>query len=142
MPQVDDLIDNLGGAGYITTMDRMGGYWQVPVSPDAKHKTAFAKPRGLFQFTRMPFGLKGKPATFKRLIDRVLQGLEEISGAYIDDIIVFSNLWVDHIRHLQAVFRRLKGAGLTAKTSKCHFGVTVFIPRRCGGWWLGKTRAI
>ena len=53
----------------------------------------------------------------------MLQGLEEISGAYIDDIIVFSNSWADHVRHLHAVFGRLKGAGLTAKASKCHFGV-------------------
>ena len=79
---------------------------------------------GLFQFTRMPFGLKGAPATFQRLVDRVLQGLEEFSGAYIDDIIVFSKLWTDHVRHLQAVVGRLQLAGLTVKISKCHFGVT------------------
>ena len=58
MPQVDVLINRLGGAGYITTMDLTRGYWQVPVSPDAKYKTAFAIPSGLFQFTRMPFRLK------------------------------------------------------------------------------------
>ena len=124
MPRVDDLIDRLGGAGYITTLDLTHGYWQVPVSPDAKHKTAFTTPSGMLQFTRMPFGLKGAPATFQRLVDRVLQGLEEISSAYIDDIIMFSKSWADHVRHLQAVFGRLKGAGLTAKASKCHFGVT------------------
>eukprot|EP00731_Ephydatia_muelleri_P007213 Em0003g1461a len=124
MPRVDDLIDRLGGVSYITTMDLTRGYWQVPVSPDDKHKTAFAAPSGLFQFTRMPFGLKGAPATFQRLVDRVLQGLEEFSGAYIDDIIVFSKLWTDHVRHLQAVLGRLQLAGLTVKISKCHFGVT------------------
>ena len=124
MPRVDDLIDRLGGVSYITTMDLTRGYWQVPVSPDDKHKTAFAAPSGLFQFTRMPFGLKGAPATFQRLVDRVLQGLEEFSGAYIDDIIVFSKLWTDHVRHLQVVLGRLQLAGLTVKISKCHFGVT------------------
>ena len=55
----------------------------------------------------------------------MLQSLEESSGAYIDDIIVLSTLWEDHIRHLRAVLGRLKEAGLTAKASKCHFGVTV-----------------
>ena len=124
MPRVDDLIDRVGGVSYITTMDLTRGYWQVPVSPDDKHKTAFAAPSGLFQFIRMPFGLKGAPATFQRLVDRVLQGLEEFSGAYIDDIIVFSKLWTDHVRHLQAVLGRLQLAGLTVKISKCHFGVT------------------
>eukprot|EP00731_Ephydatia_muelleri_P036793 Em0326g5a len=105
MPRVDDLIDRLGGVSYITTMDLTRGYWQVP-------------------FTRMPFGLKGAPATFQRLVDRVLQGLEEFSGAYIDDIIVFSKLWTDHVRHLQVVLGRLQLTGLTVKISKCHFGVT------------------
>ena len=138
MPQVDDLIDRLGGLSYITTMDLTRGYWQVPVSPDDKHKTAFAAPSGLFQFTRMPFGLKGAPATFQRLVDRVLQGLEEFSGAYIDDIIVFSKLWTDHVRHLQAVLGRLQLAGLTVKTSKCHFGVTAcsYLGFVVGGGWV------
>ena len=94
------------------------------MSPNARHKTAFATPSGLFQFTRVPFGLKGAPATFQRLVDRVLQGLEEISGPYIDDIIVFSKSWADYVRPLQAVIGLLKGAGMTAKASKCQFGVT------------------
>lgn len=60
MPRVDDIIDQLGGAFYITTMDLTRGYWQVPVAEDAKHKTAFATPIRLYQFT----------ATFQRLVDR------------------------------------------------------------------------
>ena len=85
------------------------------MSPDAKHKPAFATPSGFFQFTRMPFGLKGAPAAFQRLVDRVLHGLEEIGGAYIDDIIVFSKSWADHVRHLQAVFGQLKGGEADCK---------------------------
>ena len=77
MPRVDDLIDQLGGAYYITTMDLTRGYWQVPVSEDAKQKTAIATPFGLYQFNRMPFGLV--LATFQRLVDRVIRNLESVA---------------------------------------------------------------
>ena len=64
MPRVDDLIDRLGKARYITTLDLSRGYWQVPVSESSRPMTAFATPYGLFQFRVMPFGLHGAPATF------------------------------------------------------------------------------
>eukprot|EP00731_Ephydatia_muelleri_P016542 Em0009g966a len=124
MSRVDDLIDQLGGAYYITTMDLTRGYWQVPVSEDAKQKTAFATPFGLYQFNRMPFGLKGASATFQRLVDRVLRNLESVCGAYIDNLIILSKLWEKHVSHIRAVLERLKGAGLTAKPSKCCFETT------------------
>ena len=121
MPRVDDLIDQLGGAYYITTMDLTRGYWQVPVSEDAKQKTAFATPFGLYQFNRMPFGLKGALArpTFQRLVDRVIRNLKSVCGAYIDDLIIFSKSWEEHVSYIRAVLERLKGAGLTAKPEKC-----------------------
>ena len=75
MPCIDELIDRLGKARYITTMDLSRGYWQVPVEAASRDKTAFVTPRGLFQFRVMPFGLQGAPATFQRLMDRVINGL-------------------------------------------------------------------
>ena len=69
MPRIDDLIDHLGKAQYLITLDLTRGYWQVPVAPDVHHKTAFVAPFGLYQFTVMPFGLQGAPATFQRLMD-------------------------------------------------------------------------
>ena len=124
MPRVDDLIDQLGGAYYITTMDLTRGYWQVLVSENAKQKTAFATPIGLYQFNRKPFGLKGSPATFQRLVDRVIRNLESVCGAYIDDLIIFSKSWEEHVSHIRAVLERMKGAGLAAKPEKCCFGTT------------------
>ena len=64
MPRIDDLIDSLGGATYISTLDLSRGYWQVPVEETDKPKTAFCTHFGLFHFNVMPFGLKGAPATF------------------------------------------------------------------------------
>ena len=85
-------------------------------------KTAFISPAGKFQITKMPFGLKNAPATFQRMMDVVLQGLESFSVPYIDDILIFSNCWEDHLEHIRAVIERLQAAGLTAKCSKCLWG--------------------
>ena len=123
MPRIDDLIDQLGKAPYLTTLDLTRGYWQVPVAADARHKTAFATPFGLYQFTVMPFGLQGAPAIFQRLMDRVLHGVGDFAAAYLDDIVIFSETWEDHLSHVHLVLGRLQASGLTAKPSKCQFGM-------------------
>ena len=81
MPRIDDLIDRLGQAAYISTLDLTKGYWQVPVSAKDRPKTAFTTPFGLYQFTRMPFGLQGAPATFQRMMDRLVDGLQDFASA-------------------------------------------------------------
>ena len=124
MPRIDDLIDLLGKDKYISILDLTRGYWQVPLAEDARHKTAFVTPSGLYHFNVMPFGLKGAPASFQRLMDNVIRGLDGMSAAYIDDVIIFSTSWEDHLGHLSRVFARLWEAGLTAKPSKCTLGAT------------------
>ena len=123
MPQIDNLIDCLGQAKYISTLDLTRGYWQVPLSENARAKTAFATQSGLYQFTVMPFGLKGAPATFQRLMDTVLQGLDNFAAAYLNDVIIHSNSWSDHLSHLQQVFDRIRKAKLTVKQRKCQFAM-------------------
>ena len=123
MPRVDDLIDQLGGAKYLTTLDLTRGYWQVPVEQASKEKTAFVTPYGLFQFRMMPFGLNGAPATFQRLMDQVIRGAEDFTGAYLDDLVIFSRTWTEHLEHLHDIFTRLRQANLTAKPKKCQFGM-------------------
>ena len=75
LPRIDDTLDMLAGKRWFSTLDLASGYWQVSLSPEARCKTAFATHSGLFQFRVMPFGLCNAPATFERLMDRVLQGL-------------------------------------------------------------------
>ncbi len=77
MPRIEDLLERIGRAAYITTLDLCKGYWQVPLEKQSRPLTAFRTPFGLFQFTVMPFGLHGAPATFQRLMDKVLQGCED-----------------------------------------------------------------
>ena len=71
----------------------------------------------------MPFGLQGAPATFQRLMDCVIRGLE-FAAAYLDDLIVFSESWEDHLIHIRSVLEQLRKAGLTAKAKKCEFGAS------------------
>ena len=124
MPRIDDLIDRLGKARYISTLDLTRGYWQVPMAKASRHLTAFTTPFGLFQFRVMPFGLQGAPATFQRLMDKVLQGLEDYAAAYIDDLVIHSTTWEEHLTQIRTVFQRLRLAGLTAKPQKCQLGMS------------------
>ena len=87
MPRINELLDRLGKARYITTLDLARGYWQVPMAAKDQSKTAFITSKGLFQFQVMPFGLNGAPATFQNtMMDEVIRGLESISAVYLDDI--------------------------------------------------------
>ena len=72
----------------------------------------------------MPFGLRNAPATFQRCLNVVIEGLEESTGDYIDDLVVHSRTWEEHLRHLRQVLDRLRAHGLTAKESKCEWGAS------------------
>ena len=100
MPQVDDQINRVGKAQFISTLDMTKGYWQVPVREGDREKTAFTTPFGLYQFQRMPFELQGAPATFQWMVDKLLAGARDFTGAYIDNVVVFSQSWEEHLVHL------------------------------------------
>ena len=100
IPRVDELIDRLGQAQYITALDLTKGYWQVPVAKESQAKTAFITPFGKYEFLTMPFGLVDAPSTFQRLMDRVLEETHEFAAAYLDDVIVYSDSWEKHLQHL------------------------------------------
>ncbi|KAI3377106.1 hypothetical protein L3Q82_000303 [Scortum barcoo] len=119
LPRLDDLIERVGQARFITTLDLCKGYWQVPLSDAARPLTAFRTPQGLWQFTKMPFGLHGAPATFQRLMNKVLAGMHTFAAAYLDDIVIYSNSWQEHLSHVAKVLREIKKAGLTINPRKC-----------------------
>ncbi|XP_041421806.1 uncharacterized protein LOC121394536 [Xenopus laevis] len=135
MPRIDELIDQLGGAKFISTIDLSKGYWQIPLDPESREKTAFATSQGLFQFVTMPFGLHGAPATFQRLMDRILRGHDSYCSAYLDDVVIFSPDWQSHLRHLDTVVSLIKSAGLTINPKKCALG---FTETRYLGYILGN----
>ena len=123
IPRIDDLLDALHGARWFSTLDLKSGYWQVPIQEQDKEKTAFRTSSGqLFEFNQVPFGLCNAPATFSRLMDRVLAGLHwETCLFYLDDIIVFSKTWEEHVARLRQVFDRLRQAKLKLGAEKCTF---------------------
>ncbi len=124
MPRIDELIERLGKAHYMTTLDLCKGYWQVPLDPSCKPYTAFRAPTGLYQYKVMPFGLHGAPATFQRLMDNVLAGCDQYAAAYLDDVVIYSGTWREHLDHLRDILRRLQKAGLTINTTKCSWAQT------------------
>ena len=122
LPRVDDTLDTLSGSTWFSTIDLKSGYWQVEMTPNDREKTAFCTQEGLFEFNVMPFGLCNASATFQRLMDCVLAGLQWSSClVYIDDIIIVGRSFEEHLHHLQQVLDRLKSAGLKIQPSKCHF---------------------
>ena len=111
----------LAGKQWFSTLDLASGYWQVSLSQEARVKTAFATHSGLFQFRVMPFGLCNAPATFERLMDRVLQDLRwSRCLVYLDDIISFGSTFDGALANLTLIFERLRSYGLQLKSSKCH----------------------
>ena len=123
LPRIDDLLEALHGAKWFSTLDLKSGHWQVPITEQDKAKTAFRTSSGqLYEFNQVPFGLCNAPATFSRLMDRVLAGLHwETCLFYLDNIIVFSSTWEEHLARLRQVFEQLRHANLKLRADKCMF---------------------
>ena len=135
MPRIEEMLEKLGKAEFISTLDLSKGYYQVAVKKEDQPKTAFITPSGKFQFKRMPFGLKGAPSSFQRLMDQVLAPCSKYADAYIDDIAIFSSTWEEHLSQLKEVLLQLRQAGLTAKPVKCKLAQKEcgYLGHRVGG---------
>ncbi|GFW12972.1 hypothetical protein TNCV_3329041 [Trichonephila clavipes] len=118
-----NFTSNLHGTKIYSHIDLVKAYHQIPINPDDVHKSAIITPFGLFESTRMRFGLCNAAATFQRFIDEVLRNLPFVF-AFVDDILVASSSPEEHLQHLQILFTRLQQYGLSLKPSKCIFGVT------------------
>jgi len=122
IPRIDDYIDALGDAKFFSTLDLKAGYWQIKMDDNSKEKTGFICQDGHFQFNVMPFGLKNAPADFQRLIEIVLKSMNwRFALAYLDDIVIFSKTFDQHLEHLNSVFNALEEANLRLKPKKCAF---------------------
>ncbi|RUS75619.1 hypothetical protein EGW08_016612 [Elysia chlorotica] len=119
MVRPDDIFQEIGSkSNYLSKVDLSKGYWQIPLTETSKTYTAFATERGLYQFRVMPFGLQGAPATFSRLMRKVTNGLPNLRN-YLDDCLIFTETWEEHVEALRALFTRLREVGLTARPTKC-----------------------
>lgn len=124
LPRLDDALDRLQGCKYFTTLDLISGYWQVELESNDAEKSAFVTPDGLFEFRRLPFGLCNAPATFQRLMDRILGRLKwTMALVYLDDVIVYADSFDEHQQRLGLVLDALTNARLRLNPSKCFFRV-------------------
>lgn len=123
LPRINHILEKLRNANYISTLDLKDGYWQIPLAEDSRPVTAFTVPgRGLFQFKVMPFGLHSAPATFQRLLDTIITPeYDPHAFAYLDDIVVVSQTFDEHLKLLKEIFSKLREAGLKINPEKCHF---------------------
>lgn len=122
LPRIEESLDALSGARWFSTLDLASGYNQVPMAEKDKVKTAFCTPFGLFEFNRMPFGLCNAPGTFQRLMERIFgdQSFQTLL-LYLDDVVIFSSSFADHLQRLEVVLARLQKHNLRLKLQKCHF---------------------
>ncbi|GFW08844.1 retrovirus-related Pol polyprotein from transposon 297 [Trichonephila clavipes] len=121
LPNIEERVEKVSAAKFITVFDLSKGYWQIPLSKTAQRYAAFCTSFGTYRPLRMSFGLKNAPYFFSKLMAELLNGLENFVVPYLDDIAIFSDTWESHIKHMETVLQRIKRAKLTIKPSKCKF---------------------
>lgn len=122
-PLIEDLMVKTRNCKLFSTLDINSAFWSIPLRISDRHKTAFITQEGHFQWTCLPFGLKTSPAIFQRILSNIIRKykLTDFAVNYIDDILLFSKTFSEHITHLTQLFQAIKEEGFRLKFSKCTF---------------------
>jgi len=122
MQWVEEVLEGIGKARYISKLDLSKGYYQIPMVESDIPKTAFVCHRGRFEFLRMSFGVKNAPAVFQEGIQDLFKDSREHCTLYMDDVVILSESWKEHVIHIDEVLSKLRQTGLTANPKKCKWG--------------------
>ncbi len=122
MPSLSEILDKVGASTVLSKLDLTSGFHQIQMDDESQDLTSFVCPAGRFKFVRMPFGLKNAPAVFQSVLEEVLRPVSEVCSNCIDDVVVFSAGWEEHLVDLVRVIECLGKAGLKVKRRKCEFG--------------------
>lgn len=122
-PLIEDLVTKTRNCKYFSTLDINSAFWSIPLKIEDRKKTAFVTQEGHYQWTCLPFGLKTSPAIFQRILSNILRKykLTDFTVNFIDDILVFSKSYVEHINHLSQLLEAIKREGFRLKFTKCKF---------------------
>lgn len=122
LPLIEEVLNNLGHSKVFSKLDLRSGYHQVRIHEDDTTKTAFSTPTNHYEWLVMPFGLTNAPATFQRMMNKILHPfLHKFVEVYLDDIIIYSQSYTEHLQHVDQVLSTLKSHKLICKKSKCEF---------------------
>ena len=124
LPCIDDLLDELRKSKYFSSIDLASGYWHIRMNPENAHKNAFCTRKGIFHFTRMPFGLSDVPSTFPRMVNTIFNDLitHRVVIVNLDDIMICTSTWVQHLQVLQEVLTHVQLYRLQPQCKKCRWG--------------------
>lgn len=122
-PLIEDLVEKTRDSTFFSTLDINSAFWSIPLRIEDRQKTAFVTQEGHFQWTCLPFGLKTSPAIFQRILSNIIRRnkLSDFAVNYIDDILIFSNTFQEHINHLEKLLDAILKEGFRLKLSKCTF---------------------
>jgi len=126
MPSAEAIQSNLHPCKFYYKFDLSKGFWQIPMAEESKNYTAVTTHRGLFSFKVMPFGLVNAPASFNRLMRKLLGDMKD-THSYIDEVLTGTILWKDHMDRSREFFDRVRAANLTLRPSKCQLDLTLSI---------------
>ena len=121
LPKIQELLGRLNNCKYFSSLDLCLGYYYISLTEETKKKTAFVTADGKYQWNVVPFGLSTAISTFQCPMSKVLTGLNNFAFMYLDDALIFSKTYEEHLHHLCSVFKKFKKAGLKIKLSKCQF---------------------
>lgn len=120
LPLIEDIFADLRGSCFFSSLDLSNGYWQIELDDASKEKTAFVANNNLYEFNVLPYGVCNGPSTFQRTMQNILKDAACLPP-YIDDVVIASNSWTDHLNGLKDVLSRLQNAGFKLNANKCSF---------------------